>query len=79
MNPLLSWSNILKTFSISGGVFLDKPIVAKNVLGLKESFAVIESNTVQKVHISASITFYKTFYKNQKFQFNNIHRAQPKV
>lgn len=39
MNPLLSWSNILKTFSISGGDFFDKPTVAKNVFGLKESFA----------------------------------------
>lgn len=39
MKPLLSWSRILKTFSISVGVFLDKPTALKNVLGLKESFA----------------------------------------
>lgn len=41
INPLWSWSSILKTFSISDGVFLDRPNVAKNVFGLKESFAEI--------------------------------------
>lgn len=38
MKPLLSWSKILKTPSISVGVFFDKPTVLKNILGLKESF-----------------------------------------
>lgn len=39
MKPLLSWSRILKTRSISDGVFLDKPTVLKKIFGLKESFA----------------------------------------
>lgn len=39
MKPLLSWSRILKTRSISDGVFLDKPTILKNIFGLKESFA----------------------------------------
>ena len=38
MKPLLSWSKILKTPSISVGVFFDRPTVLKNILGLKESF-----------------------------------------
>lgn len=45
MYPLLSWSRILKTASISAGVFFDKPIVLKKTLGLKESFAESKSQT----------------------------------
>lgn len=31
MKPLLSWSKILKTLSISEGLFLDKPTALKNI------------------------------------------------
>ena len=43
MKPLLSWSKILKTLSMSAGLFLDNPTVLKNIFGLNESFAESES------------------------------------
>lgn len=66
INPLLSWSSILKTFSISDGVFLDRPRVAKNVFGLKESLA--ENFELENLHkCTQKITafaFLKCFSKS---------------
>lgn len=66
MKPLLSWSRILKTRSISDGVFLDKPTILRNIFGLKESFAnnKKEKNTWS---VNLSITHAQKWGPDEKY------------